>query len=693
MAPKFNVGDRVRCLASRFNEEEPDRNGQYFAGRHRAEGNGEYCHGVIKWVYSTRGRNEQMYRVLYDGDPTQLQSAEGHLEEEPADERGGIDRDSEGEGGTRIDNHPDEGDYLAGPSFDDSGNAIPMGGSVTVGSTTWTRVEAMGVDVRFEENEAVPPPRTQLKNMSITGDTGEWDILECMLPVTLDEMLECVKYQANEAGDKYKEHWYREHIIGFILCLYGGSLYKVGTDLWSKEPEGLRPAPDFGKYISRDRFDRVRRYLSRGPEGAKENLTEDPWAQVRWLIDGFNDCRRREVRCGASINPDESMWAWTGKSGVGGLPHLSFVKRKPEPLGAEFKTVCDGESGVMMYMEVQEGAVRMARKPFLDQYKPTTACTLRLVSGAAPNTDGKKRTVYADSWFMSMETRDALSEELGYHSVGCIKTAHRDFPAEALRWTLKDTERGTHVVFKNELSDTWAIGWNDVHFKLYLATCGQPTPGEPASKMRQRADGRNTSIDVPRPSVVAEYAKNMGGVDMHNRFRQGYMALHKVWRTTTWQNRIVGEVLATCAVDAFLLSQKFMPKWKRGLETDSSDDSKFFRWLGALTERMVEKVGENDNVLRADILAQNSGKCKQVLIGKKRIRNGSGVRAFRTIQERCRYCSKARRQEKCNEGTGARKGAFRTAWTCSVHGGVYMCRQGVRTCWAEHLEEVAADNQ
>ena len=73
-----------------------------------------------------------------------------------------------------------------------------------------------------------------------------------------------------------------------------------------------------------------------------------------------------------------------------------------------------------------------------------------------------------------------------------------------------------------------AIGWNDIHYKLYLATCGESGPGKPAGKTRQRADWRNFSIDVPRPEAVAEYAANMGNVDLHKRFRLGMLGLHKV---------------------------------------------------------------------------------------------------------------------------------------------------------------------
>jgi hypothetical protein len=34
---------------------------------------------------------------------------------------------------------------------------------------------------------------------------------------------------------------------------------------------------------------------------------------------------------------------------------MSYVPRKPVPLGCEVKCVADGTSGVMMYIELQEG--------------------------------------------------------------------------------------------------------------------------------------------------------------------------------------------------------------------------------------------------------------------------------------------------------------------------------------------------
>ena len=229
---------------------------------------------------------------------------------------------------------------------------------------------------------------------------------------------------------------------------------------------------------------------------------------------------------------------------------------------------------------------------------------------------------------------------------------------------------------------------------MYLASCGTVLPGPPAQKMRQRADGRNTSIDVPRPSVVAEYALNMGKVDQHNRYRQGSMALHKTWKTNTWQHRMLNELFALTAVDAFMISSRFMPKWKAvEVEENKEETSKLFKWLGALMKCMINRIGENDNVQRAEALHQIGSVCKQVLIGKKRQIGGANNGRMCSRQERCKYCARAKRYPPVNPGTKAKKGAFRTSWTCSVHGDVFMCRRGRHTCWAEHLAEVAEEDR
>ena len=50
---------------------------------------------------------------------------------------------------------------------------------------------------------------------------------------------------------------------------------------------------------------------------------------------------------------DESMSAFRPRTTKNGnLPHLSWIMRKPEPLGTEFKSVSEAVTGVMMALEI-----------------------------------------------------------------------------------------------------------------------------------------------------------------------------------------------------------------------------------------------------------------------------------------------------------------------------------------------------
>lgn len=70
-----------------------------------------------------------------------------------------------------------------------------------------------------------------------------------------------------------------------------------------------------------------------------DNLaTNDPWHPIKGLIDGYNKNRKRTVASGSKIVLDESMSPFqprTTKTSL--LPHISFILRKPKPLGVEYK--------------------------------------------------------------------------------------------------------------------------------------------------------------------------------------------------------------------------------------------------------------------------------------------------------------------------------------------------------------------
>ena len=92
------------------------------------------------------------------------------------------------------------------------------------------------------------------------------------------------------------------------------------------------------------------------------------------------------------------MIAWTGN----GCPHLSYVPRKPEPLGIEIKNLCDATSGVMLFLEIQDNKDMMARKRYRDGFPAAIATTLRLLECVSesrlPPNERIERLCAMDSW-------------------------------------------------------------------------------------------------------------------------------------------------------------------------------------------------------------------------------------------------------------------------------------------------------
>ena len=66
------------------------------------------------------------------------------------------------------------------------------------------------------------------------------------------------------------------------------------------------------------------------------------------------------------------------KTKTGGLPNITYILRKPEPLGTEFKNACCPKSGVMLFMELQRGRRGMRDAKYNRDLGSAAGCTVRL---------------------------------------------------------------------------------------------------------------------------------------------------------------------------------------------------------------------------------------------------------------------------------------------------------------------------
>ena len=92
------------------------------------------------------------------------------------------------------------------------------------------------------------------------------------------------------------------------------------------------------------------------------------------------------------------MCAWRPRqTKLGNLPNISYIIRKPEPLGTEFKTVCCPITGVMTYMEIQRGKEGMKNMRLQGTLGATAACTVRCAEGAHQGSTQLKDSVKGDA--------------------------------------------------------------------------------------------------------------------------------------------------------------------------------------------------------------------------------------------------------------------------------------------------------
>ena len=415
---KFKKGDLIRVHAKHFNASDggTNDNGLTFQENWERDGNGEWCHGRVSFVYRKKAREAQKYRVLYD-EGTTMEILEAHMEVAPEGDSDNYSeestdyenereadiedredappvfdpRDVEG-GGHGDENQPtsiEEEDTDNDSDEDDEetisvggihynvkakrkrgnddlhvGDSIEMGEVVAVGDLRWKRVEGLPEDVRTE-----PHLPTTFKTNLFHDETREVDVFEALMPVSKEELLEIVRENSEELNDS--RSWYMWMIEAALTIIFGGSQFKEGTDLWATQNLGLMPPPDFGRHLSRDRFRRIVRYWARGRIRERDRLRNNPWAQVDSWVKGFNDARLREIVAGSCVTPDEMMLEWKGKAGFGGLPHLSFIKRKPQPLGTELKSLCEGTMGMCLHIEVQKANCEWrVRNGFLPWERP-----------------------------------------------------------------------------------------------------------------------------------------------------------------------------------------------------------------------------------------------------------------------------------------------------------------------------------
>ena len=257
---------------------------------------------------------------------------------------------------------------------------------------------------------------------------------------------------------------------------------------------------------------------------------------------------------------DESMSSWRPRTtATGGLPNISFIMRKPEPLGTELKTVCCAKTGVMTYMEIMRGAKGMKDMPLQKELGGTAACTVRISMGSKQPCSHKD-LIMGDAWFGSVRCASVMSSK-NFAGIFQVKSNSGLYPKAFIEEHLKNAPGGVHIVLKGTDPNgvtLIATGYRyssrkTIHF-ISTLNAASTTPGTCYEMKFCDEVGNVHTRFVDRPQVVSRFFDNANAVDRHNQVRQFGIKLEKKWVTDNPYFRLFTTLVGIAVTDTWKLA-------------------------------------------------------------------------------------------------------------------------------------------
>jgi len=368
---------------------------------------------------------------------------------------------------------------------------------------------------------------------------------------------------------------------------------------------------------------------------------------------------------------------------TGGLPNLSFVARKPEPLGTEFKNIVDGMTGAMLWLEIQEGKERMRQREYTQDLGGTAACVLRGVKDTAhfkhhpdndiEDNDDTPYLFFGDSWFGSVKAA-ANVKILNHHACFMVKTAHSRSPKKFLEETMQDFPGGTWITLEGQTEkekvDLICIGYkyNKKKVLTFVMTrgAGSSKNGEPYEARFPDKYGNVCVRHVARPDIVSNYFKFSNCVDLHNQSRQFDLALEKRWVTQDPYFRLYTTMVGMTAIDAWKIS--------RLQEQNNLTIKEYSDILAADMIDAAKKLKEKENSIATivDVDADTATTSSISLLTSPASSTHTKVLLEARKQVRCIWCSRIHLIER------------KTTMKC-LECDKGFCRDQGRDCWSHHI--------
>ena len=310
------------------------------------------------------------------------------------------------------------------------------------------------------------------------------------------------------------------------LCFAMGVLRLPSrNDYWRQTKWFLKT--EFGKVMSRDRFNLIWRYLHL-TNNAIPAAIGDKLSKVRWYMDFLNNQFQTVYVPYGKYAVDESMIRFKGR-----LAFRQYMPAKPIKWGEKVWALAESSTGYLSKFKVYTGRAPEGQGRGL---------TFRVVTDLVDHL-----YVYFDNFYTSTDLLTYLHARQVY-ACGTVRSNRKNLPTALLPKNVRLQRHDFKVAQKDALS---FVVWQDTKAVCVLSNFHDPTA---MGVVTRRQQGQAQQVAVP--ASLADYQTNMKGVDLMDQMIGYYMMHH---RSTKWWRRIFHYLMMASAHNAYVVAQDSNP--------------------------------------------------------------------------------------------------------------------------------------
>lgn len=278
--------------------------------------------------------------------------------------------------------------------------------------------------------------------------------------------------------------------------------------------------------IRRDRFIQIMKFLHFADNNAMDS--RDKLWKLRPLIKKLQNKFVKHFVPVPRLSYDESMIAYYGPHGC-----KQYIKGKPIRFGYKVWSL-NTPSGYLVNFDVYQGKNVQINEDYEKQFGKAATPLIQMIDSFDDDTKNLPFSLYFDNLFTGMELLSYLKQE-GYNGTGTIRESR--VPKECTIMPCKDMKKLERGTFTYKCSDDGILvaRWQDTGSVTVATTVHSVNP---VGHVRRYSKKEKKYIMIPRPLLIGEYNKYMGGTDLMdenvNRHRISIRGKKWWWSIFTW---------------------------------------------------------------------------------------------------------------------------------------------------------------